>query len=319
MTLPSRPSVEDSLARIRSLLNKQELVRGLVHKTEMRRHDVVEGLVARQYRNELHRQINHLHPADIVHLLETLCTDERRILWDLVDSRYAGAVLLELSDPVRSSLIETMHAEELVDAAERLDSDDFADLVPDLPGHVVQGLLQRLNHEDRSQVQSVLAFPENTVGALMDFDLAAVREDVSLDVVLRYLRRLGKLPEASDRLMVVTRDGVLHGTLGIEALVVHPGETRVAAVMDKDPVRFQTNDAAADAARAFERYDLIVAPVVNAHQQRVGCLKVDDMLDCLRQSSYKDVLAQVGLSEDEALFAPPWQAAPERRFSRSTP
>jgi magnesium transporter len=309
MTLPSRPSLDDSLERIRSLLDKQELVRDLVHKTEMRRHDVVEDLVARQYRNELSRHLNQLHPADIAHLLETLRADERRNLWDLVDSRYAGAVLLELSDPVRSSLIETMPAEELVDVAERLDSDDIADLVPDLPGHVVPRLLQRLNTEDRTQVQSVLAFPEGTVGALMDFDLAAVREDVSLDVVLRYLRRRGSLPRASDRLMVVDRDGLLRGTLEIGALVVHPGETRVGAVMEKDPVSFHTSDDAADAARAFERYDLIVAPVVNTHQQLVGCLKVDDMLDYLRQSSHKDVLAPVGLSEDEDLFARPWKAA----------
>ena len=233
MTLPSRENLDDSLARIRSLLDKQDLVRGLVHETEMRRHEVVEDLVARQYRNELRRQINHLHPADIAHLLETLRTDERRVLWELIDSHYAGAVLLELSDPARSSLIETLPAQDLVDAAEHLDSDDIADLVPDLPGHVVPRLLQRLNHENRTQVESVLAFPEDTVGALMDFDLAAVREDVSLDVVLRYLRRRGKLPEASDRLMVVDRDGLLRGTLGIEALVVHPGETRVAAVMKK--------------------------------------------------------------------------------------
>jgi magnesium transporter len=301
--------MDDNLARIRSLLDKQELVRDLVHKTEMRHHDVVEDLVARQYQNELRRQINHLHPADIAHLLETLRTDKRRMLWDLVDSHYAGAVLLELSDPVRSSLIETMPAEELVDAAEGLDSDDIADLVPDLPGHVVPRLLQRLNTEDRTQVQSVLAFPEGTVGALMDFDLAAVREDVSLDVVLRYLRRRGSLPRASDRLMVVDRDGLLRGTLEIGALVVHPGETQVAAVMEKDPLRFHTNDNAADAAQAFERYDLIVAPVVNTHQQLVGCLKVDDMLDYLRQASHKDVLATVGLREDEDLFARPWKAA----------
>ena len=309
MTPSFPPNLDDSLARICSLLDKQELVRDLVHKTEMRRHDVVEDLVARQYRNELHRQINHLHPADIAHLLETLRTDEQRFLWDLVDSHYAGAVLLELSDPARSSLIETMPAQELVDAAEHLDSDDIADLVPDLPGHVVPRLLQCLNHVDRTRVESVLAFPEGTVGELMDFDLAAVREDVSLDVVLRYLRRLGRLPEASDRLMVVDRDGLLRGTLGIEALVVHPGEIRVAAVMEKDPVRFQTIDAAADAARAFERYDLIVAPVVNAHQQLVGYLKVDAMLDYLRESSHKDILAPVGLSEDEDLFATPWRAA----------
>jgi magnesium transporter len=309
MALQSRPSLDDSLERIRSLLDKQDLVLDLVHKTEMRRHDVVEDLVARQYRNELSRRLNQLHPADIAHLLETLRADERRNLWDLVDSRYAGAVLLELSDPVRSSLIETMPAEELVDVAERLDSDDIADLVPDLPGHVVPRLLQRLNTEDRTQVQSVLAFPEGTVGALMDFDLAAVREDVSLDVVLRYLRRRGSLPRASDRLMVVDRDGLLRGTLEIGALVVHPGETRVGAVMEQDPVSFHTSDDAADAARAFERYDLIVAPVVNTHQQLVGCLKVDDMLDYLRQSSHKGVLAPVGLSEDEDLFARPWKAA----------
>ena len=309
MTPSAPPSLENSLARIRSLLNEQELVRGLVHKTEMRRHEVVEDLVARQYRNELRRQINQLHPADIAHLLETLRTEERRMLWDLVEGLYRGAVLLELSDPVRSTLIETIPAEELVNVAELLDSDDIADLVPDLPGHVVPRLLQRLNSADRTQVESVLAFPEGSVGALMDFDLATVREDVSLDVVLRYLRRRGRLPAASDRLMVVDRDGVLRGTLGIAALVVHPAETRVADVMETDPVRFHTNDDAADAARAFERYDLIVAPVVNSHQQLVGCLKVDDMLDHLRQASHKDVLAPVGLSEDEDMFAPPWRAA----------
>jgi magnesium transporter len=109
--------------------------------------------------------------------------------------------------------------------------------------------------------------------------------------------------------MVVDRDGLLRGTLEIGALVVHPGETRVAAVMEEDPLRFHTNDDAADAARSFERYDLIVAPVVNTHQQLVGCLKVDDMLDYLRQSSHKDVLATVGLREDEDLFARPWKAA----------
>jgi magnesium transporter len=309
MTPSSSPNLDDSLTRIRSLLNEQDLVRGLVHKTEMRRHEVVEDLVARQYRNELRRQINHLHPADIAHLLETLRTDERRMLWDLVDDRYRGAVLLELSDPVRSGLMETIPAEELVHVAENLDSDDIADLVPDLPGHVVPRLLQRLDTADRTQVESVLAFPEGSVGALMDFDLAAVREDVSLDVVLRYLRRRGRLPAASDRLMVVDRGGVLRGTLGIAALVVHLPETLVADVMDKDPVRFHTNDDAADAARAFERYDLIVAPVVNTHQQLVGCLKVDDMLDHLRHASHKDVLAPVGLSEDEDMFAPPWRAA----------
>lgn len=307
MTAPQ--TIDQSLTRIRDLLAKQALVRDLVHKTETRRHDVVEGLVQRQQRNELQRQINQLHPADIAHVLETLRADERLVLWELVDRRFAGAVLLELSDPVRRSLIDSIPHEQLVGVAERLESDDIADLAPDLPGDVVHRVLQSLDYEDRSQVQSVLAFPEDSVGAQMDFDLVAVRTDVTLDVVLRYLRRRGSLPSGTDRMMVVDRDGMLRGTLKVDALVLHSGEALVADVMDAEPVCFHTTDYAADAARAFERYDLIVAPVINTHGRLVGCLKVDDMLDHLREASHKDVLASVGLTEDEDLFAPPWLAA----------
>jgi magnesium transporter len=313
--LPAHPrNLEAALAHIQFLLDKQELVQEVVHKTEMPRHELVENLVERQQTEELRRQINSLHPADIAYVLESLPFERRRRIWELVDASHDGAVLLEVSDAVRPTLIADMDREELVDAAEQLETDEIADLVPDLPKDEVPELLEKLNLEDRAQLQSALSFPEGSVGALMDFDVVMVREDVTLDVVLRYLRRRGELPAASNQLMVTDRAGSLRGILPVEALLVHDGEERVADVMIRDPVYFHTNDSASDAAQAFERYDLIVAPVVTVHNRLVGCIKVDAILDLIQEGSQKDLLGQAGLSEDVDLFAPVWRAARSRWF-----
>ena len=313
--LPAHPrNLEGALAHIQFLLDKQELVQEVVHKTEMTRHELVENLVERQQTEELRRQINSLHPADIAYVLESLPLERRRRIWELVDGSHDGAVLLEVSDAVRPTLIADMDREELVDAAEQLETDEIADLVPDLPKDVVPELLGKLNLEDRAQLQSALSFPEGSVGSLMDFDVVMVREDVTLDVVLRYLRRRGELPAASNLLMVTDRDGALRGILPVEALLVHDGEERVADVMIRDPVFFHTNDSARDAAQSFERYDLIVAPVVTVHNRLVGCIKVDAILDLIQEISQKDLLGQAGLSEDVDLFAPVWRAARSRWF-----
>ncbi|MCU0766984.1 MAG: magnesium transporter [Gammaproteobacteria bacterium] len=312
---PAHPrNLEAALAHIQYLLDKQDLVQEVVHKTEMPRHDLVENLVTRQQLEELRRQINVLHPADIAYVLESLPLERRRRIWELVDSTHDGAVLLEVSDAVRRTLIADMDRAELVDAAEQLESDEIADLVPDLPKDVVPELMGKLDLEDRAQVQSALSFPEGSVGALMDFEFVAVREDVNLDVVLRYLRRLGELPAGSNLLMVTDREGLFRGILPVEALLIHEGEVAVVDVMIRDPVVFHTNDAAEDAAQAFERYDLIVAPVVTVHNKLVGCLKVDAVLDLIQAESQKDLLAQAGLSEDVDLFAPVWRAARSRWF-----
>jgi magnesium transporter len=312
---PAHPrNLEAALAHIQFLLDKQELVQEVVHKTEMARHELVENLVERQQTEELRRQINSLHPADIAYVLESLPLDRRRRIWQLVDATHDGAVLLEVSDAVRPTLIADMDRAELVDAAEQLETDEIADLVPDLPQDVVPELLEKLNLEDRAQLQSALSFPEGSVGALMDFDVVMVREDVTLDVVLRYLRRRGELPADSNQLMVTDREGKLRGILPVEALLVHDGERLVAEVMIRDPVFFHTNDSARDAAQAFERYDLIVAPVVTVHNRLVGCIKVDAILDLIQEISQKDLLGQAGLSEDVDLFEPVWRAARSRWF-----
>ena len=307
---PIKP--QEALAHIRTLLTKQAVERELAGRSAGPRHDLQNELLVRQQRGALWREINQLHPADIAYVLENLPLDERRLVWEQVATNHDGAVLLEVSDAVRTSLLAAMDPQEMVAAAGHLESDEIADLVPDLPEDVVPTLMQRLDADDRDRVQSALAFPEGTVGALMDFDLAAVREDVSLDVVLRWLRRRGSLPEGVNGLPVVDRAGVLRGLLPFDPLLTRPGDTLVRDAMQPHPASFHTNDPAAEAASAFERYDLIAAPVVNVHQQLVGMLKIDAVLDHIQEIGQRDLLSQAGLREQEDLFAPVWQSARNR-------
>src|SRR5690606_9594786 len=187
-------------------LSRHKLVEGLVHRQDMPRHEQVEDLVHRQHIAELQAKLDELHPADIAYVLEALPLDERLFVWDLVKAERDGEILLEVSDAVRESLIETMDPHELKAAAETLDADELADLAPDLPPEVIQDVFQSLDSEGREQLRAAMSYAEDSVGALMDFDMVTVREDVTLEVVLRYLRRFEELPDHTDKLFVVDRD-----------------------------------------------------------------------------------------------------------------
>src|SRR5882672_6308842 len=153
-----------------------------------------EKPLARQYLAELRGRLDALHAADVAYILEALPLEQRLAVWDLVKADRDGEILLELSDAVRESLIAEMDRDELLAATENLDADEIADLAPDLPSDVVQGILQQQDEETRAQLQSALSYPEDSVGALMDFELVTLREDVSVEVALRYLRRFAELP-----------------------------------------------------------------------------------------------------------------------------
>lgn len=196
-----KESLQESLQQVIHLLNKHKLVEDLVHKQDMPRHALVESLVHKQNLAELQKKLESLHPADVAYILESLPLGQRLIVWDLVKAERDGEILLEVSDAVRQTLIADMDSEELLAAAEQLDTDEIADLAPDLPKDVFQELLESLDSQNRERLQSALSYPEDTVGALMDFDIVTIREDISLDVVLRYLRRLGKLPNHTDKLL----------------------------------------------------------------------------------------------------------------------
>ncbi|MGI9142775.1 MAG: magnesium transporter, partial [Fluviibacter sp.] len=245
-------------------------------------------------------------------ILESLPVDQRLALWNLVESDLDGQILLDVSDAVRETLISSMDKNELLSATEQLDTDEIADLAPDLPEDVMQELLQNLNDQNRQRLQSVLAFEIDTVASLMDFGMVTIRADTTLGAVLRYLRQRGELPEHTDKLFVVDENNVLKGVLSLKRLVTNNAEQSVASVMAHDVVHFRLNDDAEDAARAFERYDLLSAPVVDEHHQLKGRLGIDVIVDFIRRKSDEERLAEAGLREDEDIFSSVWKSAQNR-------
>ncbi|MBZ0222394.1 MAG: magnesium transporter [Dokdonella sp.] len=261
---------------------------------------------------ELQSEVDALHPADIAYILESLPTDERLEIWNLVKADRDGEILLEVSDAVRESLLADMDKPELLAAAEQLDADEIADLAEDLPDDVVQEILYRLNAEERSQVQTAMSWADDQVGAIMDFDMVTIREDVTLETVLRYLRRLKELPEHTDKLFVVNADMVLTGVLPIRWLLVNDPAKRVAQVMATDANTFRPEDDVAQTAQAFERYDLVTAPVVDDHGRLIGRLTINAMVDVIREESDAEVRERFGLLEEEDMFASVWKSLRNR-------
>jgi magnesium transporter len=308
----SQETLEASLRQIQTLLDKMRLVEELVHKQGGARHELVENLVHKQNLAELKKRLDTLHPADVAYILESLPLAERLLVWDQVRADRDGEILLETSDSVRESLIASMDNAELLAAAESLDTDEIADIAADLPHDVIQELLVSLDAKKRARLQSVLSFPEDTVGALMDYDMVTIREDVTLEVTLRYLRRLGELPDQLDKLFVVDQQEALIGVLPLKHLLTADPEASVAAVMVEDMVIFRLDDDATDAAQAFERYDLIMAPVVDGQGRLIGRLTIDAVVDYIRESTDADMLSMAGLKEEEDLFSSVWQAARNR-------
>jgi len=308
----AQESVQDALQRIVDLLDKQQIVEELVHRQGGPRQELVESLVHKQHEVELQQTLDALHPADIAFILEALPLDRRLKVWDLVKADRDGEILLEASEPVRESLIAHMDAHELVAAAEQLDADELADLAPDLPEDVMDDVFRALSVEEREQLRAAMSYPENAVGALMDFDLVTIREDVTLEVVLRYLRRLDELPDHTDQLFVVDRGQVLRGVLRINQLLVNDPERLVRDVMKTDMLILHPDDEAEHAAQAFERYDLVTAPVTEEDGLLVGRVSVDAVVDFIRQEAEAERLNLGGLREEEDIFASVWASARNR-------
>lgn len=308
----SKESLQESLQQVITLLNKHKLVEELVHKQDMPKHALVESLVHKQNLAELQRKLDALHPADVAYILEALPLDERLEVWDLVKAERDGEILLEVSDSVRQTLIADMDSDELLAAAEQLDTDELADLAPDLPKDVLQDLFDSLDSRNRERLQSALGYPDDAVGAHMDFDIVTIREDITLEVALRYLRRIGNLPDHTDKLFVVDRHDILRGVLPLKHLLVNDPDSGVAEIMADDAVIFHPEDKITEAAMAFERYDLVTAPVVDENNKLVGRLTVDTVMDFIREEAESDMLSMAGLREEEDMFSSVWNSVQNR-------
>lgn len=251
------------------------------------------------------RMLNALQPAEIAHLLESLPHKERELVWNLVDAEYDGEVLAYLHEGVREQLIRLMDAGELVAAMGNLDTDDLADLIRDLPVAITREVVKSLDQQRRDRLEKALSFPEDSAGGLMNTDTVTVRPEMTLDVVIRYLRRLKDgLPDITDNLIVVNRKGHYLGVLYLTDLLTHDPEDSVAEAMTLDVQAIPATWSAREVATRFEQHDLVTAPVVDETGSLLGRITVDDVMDVIREEADHQFLGQAGLSETDDMFAP---------------
>ena len=248
--------------------------------------------------------LNALHPGEIAHLLESLPPKEREVGWDLVNKDNQAEVLINIGDKVRHQLIKDMPPERLVDVAEDLDVDDSADFVQSLPDAVIDRVLHSLNSQHRERLESVLSFPEDSAGGLMNTDTITVRPEVTIDVVLRYLRLLGDIPDLTDALIVVDRDNHYLGILALSQLLVNEPNQTVAQLMDSENDALPSDMSSNEVAKLFETQDLISAPVVDGNNTLLGRITIDDVVDVIRDEADHSVLSMAGLNDEEDLFSP---------------
>jgi magnesium transporter len=296
-------SLEHNLAQIKELLEKQRLVENLVHHQQQSHGDIVESLVQRQHSVELRSRLQKLHYADIADLLEALPLDDRQLIWHQLDYRYAADVLVEVSDPVRTHLIKNTAAGELLEILKHLDADDIAYISEDLPEDLLKERLKSFSSTEKDWLHSAMTFPEDTVGYLMSIDVVTVREHHTLEQAQLHLRHIKELPIHNDKLFVLDGRGVFTGVLSLQSILLNEPQSRVVDVMARDVVRFHPYDQTSEAASAFERYDLVSAPVVNERGKLIGRLTVDEVMEFIREESSEDVINLAGIQQEEDLFA----------------
>lgn len=253
-----------------------------------------------------------LAPVDVAHLLESTPPKERNVLWELIDPELQGDVLQYLGEDVQTEFLNRMDAQQLVSAIEGLDVDDLADLLQRLPNTVIQEVLASMEAQERQRLETVLSYPEDTAGGLMNTDTLTIRPDITLDVVLRYLRRHERLPDATDTLLVVTRSDKLIGSLPINRLLVSDPSMLVREVMDTDMVSIPATLEETNVANLFEKFDLISAPVVGTDGQLLGRITIDDVVDVIRGGAEHRMMSLAGLDEEEDTFAPAWRTGRRR-------
>lgn len=275
-----------------------------INRTNSERQNAIAEILNSGSFNTARDLIQALQPAEVADMLESLPTSKRKLLWSFIDLKDEGDILLEVGDEVRYSLIRDMDTAELVAISANLDVDDLADLVQSLPNTVTNEVLQGMDKQYRERLESVLSYPEDSAGGLMDLNAITVRADVTLDVVLRFLRSKGNIPRHTDRIIIIDRFGYYQGVLPVRVLLTRAPETLVANVMRTDVDVIAVTESDIDVARLFEDHDLISAPVVDENNRLLGRITIDDVVDVIREDAEQTVMSMAGLSQEDDFFSP---------------
>ncbi len=250
------------------------------------------------------RMLNALHPAEIAHLLESSPIQQRKIAWELINKENEGLVLVELGEDVRASLVEEMDTGEVIEAVKDLDANDMADFLQSLPDTAINQTLEGMGKKERERVEAVLCYDEDSAGGMMDTQAITIRDDINIEVVLRYLRMQKKLPSHTDNLIVVDNDDYYLGILPLSELLTSQPYESVAEKMNAKHEAILATTPSHDVAILFEDRDLISAPVINKKRKFIGRITIDDVVDVIRDEADHSVMSMAGLNEEEDLFAP---------------
>ncbi|MBU02593.1 MAG: magnesium transporter [Halieaceae bacterium] len=252
-----------------------------------------------------------MSPGDVAYLIASSPPDFRDILLGLLEHEQEALVVNELPDELRSAALADRAPEVLAEIVEQLDDDDGADILQELPGDVTERVLAIMDEQYRQRLQTVLSFPDDIAGGLMSTDTITIRADLTLDVVLRYLRRHTELPPNTDNLIVVNRNDRFVGLLPISTVLVSDPAVSVREMMITDQQAIDAEVPAAEVAHLFERNDWISAPVVDADGKLLGRITIDDVVDVIMEEADHSLTSLAGLAEEDT-FAPVWHSAPRR-------
>ena len=265
--------------------------------------------------NQIKNLLDSLRPADIAALLESSPPKERTIIWNLIPSDEQSEILEQVDPDVIPDLLADKSAEELLPILEQIVSDDdLTDILQHLPDAITYQVLQSMGSQDRARVENILSYPEDTAGGLMDTDTISVRPRVTLDVVLRYLRRHTELPPMTDNLVVVNSSDEYIGLLPVSTLLVSDPSMTVREMMVTEIEPIQASAHRSEVAAIFQRYDLVSAPVVGPTGKLLGRITIDDVVDVIVDEADHSLLGMAGLTEDEDTFAPILRTARSRAF-----
>jgi magnesium transporter len=290
-----------------------KIMREHLHEEKTARHlDRLSDALDSGVQSQVKKLLNSLNGAEIGDLLESLPQAKRQAVWDLIKVDLDGDVLVEVNDEVRAGLIRDTSPDDLIQAMGDLDIDDLADILNDLPDDVVTEVLRAMDRQDRERLAQVMSYPEDSAGGLMNPDVVTVRPDVSLDVVLRYLRLRGELPEVFDQLFVVDRIGRYLGQLKLSDVLTKEPSSQVSELIDTSTEAIPVNMPARQVAIEFEHDDLVSAPVIDQDGSLLGRITIDDVVDVIREEGEHMVLTAAGLDEEDDMFAPVMQSARRR-------
>ena len=259
---------------------------------------------------QIQRILSKMDSHEIAHCLESTPSEQRKVIWSIIDKSNEADVLSELGEEIQQDLFDEISNEELLDLVQNLELDEMVDILQNLPQQRISFLLSKMTKIDRERVEIVLEYPEDSAGGLLNNDIISVQQDSSLNLVLEYLRSIGDIPENTDKLFVVSKNNNFIGELKISKIISSNPELKVSDVMNHKPHSFMVNESDKEVSKFFEQNDLISAAVVNDKNELIGRITIDDVVDVIIEDADQNFLSMAGIAEDT--FSPPARAARRR-------